>query len=78
MKKTMNILAKAVLFISMLAITQIALADDPGNPGDILGGGGSGTNAEGVPLDGGASLLIASGVAYGVRTMRKRKAAQKA
>jgi len=77
MKKIMNILAKAVLLVSMIAIAQIALADDPGNPGDVLGGGGSGLTAEGVPVDGGASLLIASGLAYGIKTMRKRKAAKK-
>lgn len=77
MKKIMNILAKAVLLVSMIAVAQIALADDPGNPGDVLGGGGSGLTAEGVPVDGGASLLIASGVAYGIKTMRKRKAVKK-
>ena len=74
----MNLLAKAVLLISMVAMAQIALADDPGNPNDVLGGGGSGVTAEGVPIDGGASLLISSGVAYGVRKMRNHKAATRA
>jgi len=78
MKKVMNLLAKAVLLISMVAMAQISLADDPGNPNDVLGGGGSGVTAEGVPIDGGASLLIASGVAYGVRKMRNHKAATRA
>ena len=30
----------------------------------------------GVPLDGGASLLLAGGVAYGLRKLRQRRRAQ--
>jgi hypothetical protein len=33
----------------------------PGNPGD------------GVPIDGGASILLAAGVAYGVKKIHDRK-----
>ena len=32
------------------------------------------TNPTAVPLDGGASLLLAGGVAYGLRRLRARKA----
>jgi hypothetical protein len=39
-----------------------------GGPGDPGGGGDPG-----VPFDGGASILIASGVAYGAKKYRERK-----
>ena len=32
------------------------------------------TGATGVPIDGGASLLLAGGVAYGLKKLRARKA----
>jgi hypothetical protein len=53
-------------------------ADDPGNPNDILGGGGSGVTAEGVPIDGGVSLLAISGGAFALRRLRNKKAAKAA
>ena len=52
-----------------LALSQSARAQpDTGGPQP--------TNpaATGVPLDGGASLLLASGVAYGLRRLRRAKA----
>lgn len=63
-----------VLLCSLLVfgITTAVLADDPGNPGDILGGGGSGTNAEGVPIDGGASVLAAAGAAVAFKKLKAR------
>ena len=38
--------------------------------------GGPTPGATGVPLDGGASLLLAGGVAYGLRRLRQRRRAQ--
>ena len=35
--------------------------------------GGPTPGATGVPLDGGASLLLASGVAYGIKYLRSRR-----
>ena len=38
--------------------------------------GGPTPAATGVPLDGGASLLLAGGVAYGLRRLRQRRRAR--
>jgi hypothetical protein len=67
-------LSPLVLSLVFVLITSSVKADDPGNPGDILGGGGSGTNAEGVPLDGGVSLLAIAGSTYALKRLRKKKA----
>ena len=40
------------------------------------GGPQPGAAPTGVPLDGGASLLLAGGVAYGLRRLRQRRRAQ--
>ena len=40
--------------------------------------GGPTPGATGVPLDGGASLLLAGGVAYGLKQLRARRQARKA
>jgi hypothetical protein len=61
--------------ILLFNITQ-SMADDPGNPGDILGGGGSGVGAEGVPVDGFSTVLLLSGVVLAVGKL-KRKATEK-
>ena len=54
----------------------LAKADDPGNPGEVIGGGNGQSNSNaGVPIDGGASLLIAGGVAYGLKRLKKSKKA---
>lgn len=45
-----------------------------GNVGTPVGQSGNPGGASGVPIDGGASLLIASGVAFGIRKMRKNNA----
>ncbi len=62
----------------MLAVAltiTVAKADDPGDPGDVLGGGGSGQNPqiEGVPVDGGASFLAIAGAGYALRRLRGNK-----
>jgi len=50
---------------------QQALAQDTPGPG---GPGGTTTPPPtAVPLDGGASLLLAGGVAYGLRQLRQRR-----
>ena len=45
--------------------------------GQVPGGGGPqpGGGANAVPIDGGASLLLAGGVAYGLRKLRQRRRA---
>ena len=52
--------------------TNVARAqDDPGSGGPTPGPAAPG--ATGVPIDGGASLLLASGVAYGLKRLRDRR-----
>ena len=43
--------------------------------GPSTGGPAPGTPAAEVPLDGGASLLLAAGAAYGLKRLRERKRA---
>ena len=63
-----------LLFRLLPALTLVmALADVVlGQPGS--GGPGPGGNpAATVPLDGGVSLLLAGGVAYGLKRLRERR-----
>lgn len=54
-------------FIVLVAVGGTVLAQAPAD------GGPSPTGTTAVPLDGGVSLLLASGVAYGLRQLRKRR-----
>ena len=54
--------------ICLLTSTGIALAQ-PGSGGPAPGG----NTATAIPLDGGASLLLAAGAAYGLKKLRDRK-----
>lgn len=56
-------------FVAIVAIGN-ALADDP-PPFD-------GTSPDSIPVDGGASLLVAGGIAYGAKKLRLRSASKKA
>ncbi len=47
----------------LLTISVSALAEDPGGPGGDVD----------APFDGGISLLVASGVAYGVKQWRESR-----
>ena len=58
------LLLTAVLFVSAAALTHAQAPAD---------GGPAPTTPTGVPIDGGASLLLASGVAYGLRRLRRRR-----
>ncbi|MBJ6110604.1 hypothetical protein JAO73_16385 [Hymenobacter sp. BT523] len=55
-------------FTLVLAFAGTVLAQGPGS-----GGPTPGTPAAEVPLDGGASLLLAGGVAYGLKRLRDRR-----
>ena len=48
-----------VLFVLLFPVISMAQGDPGGDPG--------------VPFDGGASILIASGLAYGAKKYRERK-----
>ena len=57
-----------ILLGLLLLATQPTLAQLPGSTGPTPGG--SGTAPAAVPLDAGASMLLASGLAYGLRRLR--------
>ena len=61
------LLASALVLLA--AGAQQALAQTPGSGGPIP----QAPTATEVPLDGGASLLLAGGVAYGLRQLRRRR-----
>lgn len=69
---------KLLLFISIVIVPAFVMAD-PGDPGS--GGEGDPTNpindAE-LPFDGGVSLLVAAGVAYGLKKANDKRKAEKA
>ena len=62
----------AVLLLLALTIT-LGYAQAPGGGGGSPGGPAPGPGAAGVPIDGGASLLLASGVALGLKKLRQRR-----
>jgi len=55
--------------LMMVAMTLPAAAQGPSS-----GGPTPGAAPTAVPIDGGASLLLAGGVAYGLRKLRQRRA----
>ncbi|RZK61064.1 MAG: hypothetical protein EOO59_05985 [Hymenobacter sp.] len=57
----------ATAFIACLLLALTSHAQAPGSGGPTPGA------TTDVPLDGGASLLLASGVAYGLRRLRTRR-----
>ena len=54
--------------VLVLAVTAVAVAQGTGGPEP-----GTPPDPTAVPLDGGASLLLASGVAYGLKRLRDRR-----
>ncbi|WP_151087802.1 PID-CTERM protein-sorting domain-containing protein [Hymenobacter baengnokdamensis] len=63
---TRQFAAAAALLLATGAAQQ-ALAQAPGS------GGPAPTDPTAVPIDGGASLLLAGSVAYGLRKLRQRR-----
>jgi hypothetical protein len=56
-------LRKVYLLIMMVVSLSTAMAQDPGDPS---------ADDPAAPLDGGITLLLAAGAAYGARRLRKR------
>lgn len=54
---------KIAFFGLMLFLSSAAFAQNPGDPGEDPD----------VPIDGGAALLVAAGVAVGVKKIRQKK-----
>lgn len=74
--KKMTKKLRLILIIGMITVPAFLMAQ-PGldtltNPGE--GGGGDTTDA---PFDGGVSLLVAAGVAYGLKKVHEKKKAEK-
>jgi len=69
-----SFLLKIILpaMVIMLSATAISMAQ-PGGGGPEPGPGNGGGGATDVPVDGGISLLLAGGVAYGVKHLRDRR-----
>lgn len=69
--------ATAAILVLAIGTTQQALAQATGDEGTDTGGPGSplpqSPDPTAVPLDGGASLLLAGSVAYGWRKLRQRQ-----
>jgi len=57
------------VFILATSLSLPAVAQGPGT-----GGPAPGAVPTAVPIDGGASLLLAGGAAYGLRKLRQRRA----
>ena len=62
-----NLYVVAVLALSLSALSSLPALAQPGSTGPQA-------DPTGVPIDGGASLLLAGGVAYGLKKLRARKA----
>lgn len=70
MKNLFKNLAKAAFLIGVMSGAALIEAKAQGNPGN---GGPTPVN---IPIDGGASLLVAGGVAFGLKKLRDRRKAR--
>jgi hypothetical protein len=66
MQKIKYILPILLITVGLFIIPVTALADGPQDPGP-----------DPVPLDGGVTALVAAGVGYGLKKMKKRRADKK-
>jgi hypothetical protein len=64
---------KQIFLMATLAVALLGLASAPASAQTPGSGGPTPTDPTPVPLDGGASLLLASGVAYGLKRLRQRR-----
>ncbi|MES2386803.1 MAG: hypothetical protein V4543_02275 [Bacteroidota bacterium] len=77
------ILLSFALCLTVLAVrADVCVPTDPDyDPIDCAENGGGNVNAPGpgvIPVDGGASLLLVSGAAYGVKKLKAARAKKKA
>jgi hypothetical protein len=70
MRKFLFTLVILLAFTSLLGPVVRAQASNPGVTGPVPA---PATAPAAVPLDGGSSLLLASGVAYGLRRLQQRR-----
>ena len=72
MKKHLTSLTISALLVIGTTVAALAQAGPTGGGPQP---GGPGSPATITPLDGGASLLLAAGAAYGIRKLRQRRKA---
>ena len=73
MKKVTSQLLKTIFLIALLGVFGAAAANaQSSDPPDDLGPTPT-PPATAIPIDGGASLLIAGGVAYGLKKLRENR-----
>jgi hypothetical protein len=65
-KISISTVIRLLLIIAMLSIPFLINAQDPNDPG---GGGGD----PGAPIDGGLTILLATGIGYGIKKYRDGK-----
>ncbi|WP_316837723.1 PID-CTERM protein-sorting domain-containing protein [Pedobacter nutrimenti] len=58
---------RLLLMVCLVSVVYPAFAEDPGLPG----------GDPDVPIDGGTVVLLAAGIAYGVRSLKKRNEQKK-
>ena len=63
-----NLFAVTALALTLSALSSLPALAQPSSTGPQPG------SPTAIPLDGGASLLLAGGVAYGLRKLRARRA----
>lgn len=68
-----HLVNSTLLLIAIWALTSLSALAQPTSTGPAPG-----APAATVPIDGGASLLLAGGVAYGLRRLRTRRQARRA
>jgi hypothetical protein len=59
---------KLVLIFFVISICATSQAQAPGFGDDVDDNSGSGSSLPAIPLDGGLSLLVVAGVAYGAKS----------
>lgn len=67
---TLRLLAASLCFSLVLLAAPARAQSDPGSGGPEQG---TPPDPTAVPIDGGASLLLAGGAAYGLRKLRQRR-----
>ena len=65
---------KQLLILSLLLFAVITVNADPGDPGNL--GPQPAAQPVGVPVDGGASLLLFAGGSYAVKRLKARRKAK--
>jgi len=75
MFKKIVVLPALFLFLGTAAYADPCNPDDPDFNPDLCGqpSGGPNTPPTGAPIDGGASILLGSGVAYAVKKLRESR-----